>query len=284
MSTGIPKKALRNQEPEPAAPETQVARKRRAPGEVERLIIEAALEVFAAKGYAGATTREIAAVARVHEPMVYRRFGSKVKLFEATVLAPFNELISTYLDTYPTQPDPSDTLEVLAQRFIEPFYDQLQERRDLLLALLAASQFHEDFADQESITFKGFGRLVERLERQLELEARRHPFHAVDVAAVLRVSIGMILGVALLGDWIQAVDDPVGRNRLVDEMVRLSVHGIIRSDPGEPADDDRVTVRTDTGELTELLDRAADAERRATRAELELELLRRRQHGQADRG
>ena len=274
MSTGIPENMLRNEPTERAAPEAQAARKRRAPGEVERLIIDAALEVFAAKGYAGATTREIAALARVHEPMVYRRFGSKVGLFEATVLAPFNELISTYLDTYQPEPDPSESLEALARRFIEPFYDQVQERRDLLLALLAASQFHDDFADQESVTFKGFGRLVKRLEEQLELEARRRPFHAVDVPAVLRVSIAMILGVALLGDWIQSEHEPIGRDRLVDELVRVSIHGIIRSDPSEPADGRTVSARADTGGLTELLDRAADAERRATRAELELELLR----------
>jgi AcrR family transcriptional regulator len=253
----------------------QVVRKRRAPGEVERLIVEAALEVFAAKGYAGATTREIAAVAQVHEPMVYRRFGSKAKLFEFTVLAPFNELISNYLDTYQPRPDPSDSLETLARRFIEPFYDLLQERRDLLLALLAASQFHDDFSGEEGVSLTGFGHLIDRMEPQLEIEAATRPFPGVDVPAALRAAIGMVMGVAILGDWLQSERDPVGHDRLVKEMVELSVYGIKRPVPGNTGGDSADT-QAEPGEVGELLDRIAEAERRAIRAELELDLLRNR--------
>jgi AcrR family transcriptional regulator len=254
---------------------TESVRKRRAPGEVERLIIEAALEVFAAKGYAGATTREIAAVAKVHEPMVYRRFGSKAKLFEATVLAPFNDLISNYLDTYQPRPDPSDSVETLARRFIEPFYDLLRERRDLLLALLAASQFHDDFSGEEGVPLTALAPLIERLETQLEIEAATRPFLGVDVPAALRAAIGMVMGVAIMGDWLEPEGDPVGRERLVEEMVQLSIYGIKRPVPGAGGRDDADT-NVNTGEVGELLDRIAEAERRAVRAEVELDLLRNR--------
>ncbi|MHB8693734.1 MAG: TetR/AcrR family transcriptional regulator [Solirubrobacteraceae bacterium] len=259
----------------PLADIKEAGRKRRAPGEVERLIIDAALEVFAAKGYAGATTREIAAVAKVHEPMVYRRFGSKAKLFEATVLAPFNELISTYLDTYQPRPDPSDSLETLARRFIEPFYDLVRERQDLLLALLAASQFHDDFAGEEAVPLTGLAHLIEAMERQTAIEFATRPLPGVDAPAALRAAIGMVMGVAILGDWFESDEHRVGREALLDEMVRLCIYGVNRPVPGVvPADD--ADTHVNGSEVGELLDRVAEAERRAIRAELELDLLRSR--------
>jgi AcrR family transcriptional regulator len=249
------------------------ARKRRAPGEVERLIIDAAREVFAAKGYAGATTREIAGVADVHEPMVYRRFGSKAKLFEETVLAPFNEVISKYLDAYQPHPDPKATMEELVKRFIEPFYALLRERRDLLLALFAAAAFHDDFSDDGTLTLTGFGQLIDRLQPQLEIEAKARPLHQIDVAAAIRVAIAMIMGVAILGDWLQPEGTQVAHDRLVNEMARMSIYGISRPAEAGSADGERAA-SLGVDQVAALLDRVAEAERRAIRAELELELSR----------
>ena len=48
-------------------------------------ILEAALAVIVKQGYAGATTREIAATAGINEVTLFRRFGSKQKLLTAVV-------------------------------------------------------------------------------------------------------------------------------------------------------------------------------------------------------
>jgi AcrR family transcriptional regulator len=257
---------------------TKSRRTRRAPGEVERLIVGAAREVFAAKGYAGATTREIATLAGVHEPMVYRQFSSKAALFEATVLAPFNQLISDYLDTFCPQADPSDSLDVLAPRFIEPFYDLLQEGRVLLLALLAASEFHDDFSIDRTRTLTGLGQLIERLESQLDNEVSTRAIPGIDVPAALRVAIAMVMGVAILAEWLESDGEPVGRNRLTKEMARISISGITRYTAAEGAIDgeaegvtDRAATSLRAVEVGELLVRLGHAERRLVRAELELE-------------
>ena len=46
-------------------------------------ILETAFPLFARQGYAGTTTRELAAAAGVTEPILYRHFPSKEALFEA---------------------------------------------------------------------------------------------------------------------------------------------------------------------------------------------------------
>lgn len=51
----------------------------------DKQILDAALDVIAEHGYAGATTREIAAAAGINEVTLFRRFGSKQGLLSAAV-------------------------------------------------------------------------------------------------------------------------------------------------------------------------------------------------------
>ncbi|MBN1889715.1 MAG: TetR/AcrR family transcriptional regulator [Thermoflexales bacterium] len=53
--------------------------------ETRQRILEAASQVFAEKGYEGATTRAIAAVAGVNEVTLFRHFGSKKSLLMAAI-------------------------------------------------------------------------------------------------------------------------------------------------------------------------------------------------------
>jgi AcrR family transcriptional regulator len=46
-------------------------------------VMEAALRIFAERGYAGASVRDIAALAGVTKPVVYYHFGSKAGLYQA---------------------------------------------------------------------------------------------------------------------------------------------------------------------------------------------------------
>lgn len=48
-------------------------------------ILAAALDILAQAGYAGATTRQIAAAAGINEVTLFRRFGNKQKLLKAAV-------------------------------------------------------------------------------------------------------------------------------------------------------------------------------------------------------
>ena len=48
-------------------------------------ILEAAVRIIAAHGYAGATTKQIASAAEISEVTLFRRFGSKKKLMQRIV-------------------------------------------------------------------------------------------------------------------------------------------------------------------------------------------------------
>ncbi|MCP2635128.1 TetR/AcrR family transcriptional regulator [Microbacterium sp. HD4P20] len=68
-----------------APEETTDPARRLTSDERRRQILHAALMVFGARGYEGATTDEVARAAGVSQPYVVRLFGSKENLFLATI-------------------------------------------------------------------------------------------------------------------------------------------------------------------------------------------------------
>ena len=231
--------------------------------------MDAARTLFASKGYAGTSTREIAEQAGVYEPMVYRRFPTKAKLFEAAILEPFNKVISDYLEAWQAQAQDPATTEELVRQFVVPLYRLLSEHRELVLALVAAQEFHS--AVGEGQRESELSQLLERLEPQLEIEAARRPLRDVDVPVTLRVSVGMIMGVAVLDQWLfQSEAKRPSEERVLEELVQFCLYGVTArssGDAGGPEDGRGAP----SPEVSRLLDRLAEAERRAIRAELELE-------------
>lgn len=232
------------------------------------MILEAARDLFASRGYAGTSIRDIAERAGVYGPMIYRRVGSKAHLFESAVLEPFNEVVRTHVERAAAWGQ-SVPVRDIALSWIPPTFAVMREQRELLLALLAAESFHGDEFGSGRPLSEGVRRMVADLQPEAQLEVDRRPLPGVDVQANIVVNIGMILGVALLEELLRVDDEAaIGTERLVEEMLAFAEYGIYRPDPSSEAE-----VRTrqiSEEELAALLDRVADAERRATRAELEL--------------
>src|SRR5437867_11553365 len=77
---------------------------RRTPDEVRRLLLGSARSLFASRGYAGTSTRDIAVNAGVSEALLFRHFGNKAKLFERAVLDPLNQFIHDYVEEWKARP------------------------------------------------------------------------------------------------------------------------------------------------------------------------------------
>ncbi|MCG8416996.1 MAG: TetR/AcrR family transcriptional regulator [Proteobacteria bacterium] len=56
---------------------------------LDEQVLEAAVDVMATHGYAGATTKQIAQAAGINEVTLFRRFGSKAKLLRAAMRKEF---------------------------------------------------------------------------------------------------------------------------------------------------------------------------------------------------
>ena len=67
-------------------------RPRRDRADIRELLIAAAIDEFASKGFEGASTRAIAEAAAAHQPQILYHFGSKEQLWRAAVDELFDRL------------------------------------------------------------------------------------------------------------------------------------------------------------------------------------------------
>jgi AcrR family transcriptional regulator len=108
--------------------------------ETRERIIQGAAQVFAEKGYDGATTRKIAEAARVNEVTLFRHFGSKKNLFLA-VIERFSALpgLEAAMQDQLTG-DYRQDLTRLGTHFLETM---LKRRNAILMSLCAAERLPE---------------------------------------------------------------------------------------------------------------------------------------------
>ena len=196
---------------------------RRAPEEVRRLLLESARSLFAAKGYAGASTRDIAVKAGVSEALLFRHFGTKAKLFERAILDPINDFIHDYVEQWRARTAADHTPEGISFAYVDGFYRLLSENRELVLALVTA-QAYESIKELNEAS--PLSRLMDELEQVAGREAELRGFE-FDVHIATRLVAGMVMSMALLDEWLF----PTGkrrpsRQRIVNEMVAFMVHGL----------------------------------------------------------
>lgn len=190
-------------------------------------ILTAAHDLFTKQGYHSTTTKEISARARVAEPTVFRHFGSKVELFETSILEPFNRVVDEWTRSWADMPA-EITLEELAENLVDGLYTLVWEDRRILRELMAARSDPQSALYPSAVTIstqfrEGFSSV---LEVGVDI-ARTRELVYVDPPATIGAVASMIIGSVLLGDWaFPANRRTPGRTRMVREMARLIVDGI----------------------------------------------------------
>ncbi len=196
-------------------------------GDLRARILKAAHDLFTKQGYQSTTTKEISVRARVAEPTVFRHFGSKVELFEASILEPFNQVVDEWTRSWADMPS-EITLEELAENLVDGLYTLVWEDRRIFRELMAARSDPQSALYASSVTISAQFR--EGLSSVLDVGvdiARAKELVYVDPPATIGAVASMIIGSVLLGDWAYPANRRTpGRTRMVREMARLIVDGI----------------------------------------------------------
>jgi AcrR family transcriptional regulator len=122
-------------------------------------ILEAAVAVFAAHGFEGASTDDIAKAAGISQPYLFRLFGTKKELFMATVARCFRETLEMFQRSAEGLRG-EDALKAIGQAYME----LLQTDRSRLNAQLQAYAACDD-AEIRDVVRNGYGDLVSYIER-----------------------------------------------------------------------------------------------------------------------
>jgi AcrR family transcriptional regulator len=205
---------------------------RRAPDEVRGLILKAAHHLFTTQGYHASTTRQIADEAGVGESVLFRNFGSKAELFETTILTPFSAFVDQWATAWDAKTTAATDPAQVAEAFVRGFYNLADEHQELLRTLIAARINGVDpglagVATRVSGTFANNLGVVRRV--LLEHGAARH-FRAVDAPVTVAMSVGSVLSLVLLDDWLFSPNQRrPGKSRQIKEATQMLLYGVAGS-------------------------------------------------------
>ncbi len=201
--------------------------KRRTPAVVRKLLLEAAGGVFAERGFSGATTREIADRAGVAEPLLFRHFGSKAKLFLEAVLSPFGEFVAEEIRTFEAQRAEPWSNEDLMRDFVARLYDVFSRDRRLAFGLMAASELDPEAA-KLSLALPGLAGHLDRLEQIGREVALHHDMADVDVETTSRAVTAMVFAMAVFDRWFgpKGRAGQARRDRIIDALTKVALYGV----------------------------------------------------------
>jgi len=197
-------------------------RTRRSSAEVRSLVLRAARELFESRGYAAVSTRDIAAHAGVTQALVFRHFGTKADLFVDAVYLPFSDFVAEYVTRWGDRDDATTAADD-TRRFVSGLYAILLANRRLLVTL--TSEFGPDSPDASRPRGALLQNLLERLEAEVVRRIQARGATTMDPAHAVRLTFGLVYGVALLGDDLFPHADGPSRGSIVDSMAGFVLRG-----------------------------------------------------------
>jgi AcrR family transcriptional regulator len=192
---------------------------RRSGDEVRSRLIAAGRDVFAERGYVGASTKEIARRAQVGEVLLFRHFGNKAGLFDHAVLDPFEKFVDEWVHYWARRGLRGESIEELAADYVELLYGFFEENRQLVTALLSARAHHDTTADR-------LEELFSRLEATVREGSAEYGLPVRDPVLTVRLTFGMVLSAVVHAELLFPASEAQSRERIVNEIARFLLHGI----------------------------------------------------------
>ena len=196
-------------------------RTRRSTAEVQRLILEAATNVFSRKGYEATTTDDIAAEAGVARSVMFRHYATKSELFRAAQLQPFIDLVTSFRTSLEAEIDELWDEERLMRTVIEIVYDSFRAHRNGVLAIAALQGNDEELQQVLNQAFSDVARLSTAENERRGWAPQEN----------LELSIRMVIGMVAAMSVLERLFVPQGRkrpsrNQLITQLTEVALHGV----------------------------------------------------------
>jgi AcrR family transcriptional regulator len=182
-------------------------------------ITQAALGVFSRKGYASATTREIATEAGVNEVTLFRHYGNKENLLSAvierfSVLPVINETLEHELVG-----EFRVDLKTIARHILAAW----EERKQLIMIMMLEAQQHpEEIGLLKQVPIL----LRQRLAKYLESQAREKKLKDLHLDASAQVFLSGLFAYFLTLNLFGTQFHPYTTDQYVDNLIEIFLNGI----------------------------------------------------------
>lgn len=202
--------------------------KKRIPQEERRTqIIEVAIDLFANKGFKGATTREIACAADISEAIIFRHFATKEDLYDAIIAHTLEKRFRVWEQEEGLLETPSDleaSLRTFAHAYIRRNRQDPTFIRLMLYSALQDHKFRERFLEVYRSPY------LLAIRRMLEEGIGRGTYRPIDPGLTLRAFLWALLHYCI-SRFVAHTQNPDLSNEeaVVDNLVKVFMHGLLPS-------------------------------------------------------
>jgi AcrR family transcriptional regulator len=193
-------------------------------------IVEAAIHLFAEKGFRGTTTRGLAAALGVSGPVLYQHFKTKRDLYRAIIetKSQQGDRQTAGLAVLQEAGDDRAFFRYLGNRILERYEDDPDFMRLLLFSALEGHELADLFFERQ---VQGYFRLVSsHIQRRIE----EGKFRPVDAQAAAYGFNGMVSHYGLTRLLFSNRVAQKSRAEMVDEMVEIFLGGVALADDVAP--------------------------------------------------
>jgi AcrR family transcriptional regulator len=194
-------------------------------------IVDAAVKLFAEKGFQGTTTRELSAAVGVSEPVLYQHFDTKRALYDAILESaarqapPFNTVTAKATDPAPVEAgDDREVFTRLAEQILDWFLVDPRYIRLLLFSALEGHELSDLFYEQHIVVF--FRTLTTYIERRIADGA----FRPVNAYLAARAFASMIGHQGLAAAVFHKGDLMADRGELITTLVDIFLTGMRKTE------------------------------------------------------
>jgi AcrR family transcriptional regulator len=192
----------------------------------EREILEAAAKVFAAKGYDGSRTREIAKEAGISEALMFRHFPSKEAILMA-VVQPFIERFAKPVFLNPArrllEKHADDPVEVILREVIRDRLKLFRGNQRLIMTLITEAARRPELL--EVVRRRIVPEITALASNAIGPARRRGELRGLDDTLLLRSFLSLVVGYVALSELAPESFPRGEENTDVDAIVDLFLHG-----------------------------------------------------------
>ncbi|MDJ0731001.1 MAG: TetR/AcrR family transcriptional regulator [Crocosphaera sp.] len=184
-------------------------------------ILKAALRLFAAKGYDGTTTKDLAKKAKVAEGTLFRYFPNKKAILIEVATQGWVEILTDLLTELSEMGNYKAVAQVMRRRVL-----RMQENNDLLKVCFIEAQFHQEL--REKIQSEVIIKMTDVAEAFFETAMEKGIYRRMNPKIVAQVFLGMF---AIAGFSSETIITPEASPQALQEMAEgiadIFLHGVL---------------------------------------------------------
>lgn len=184
-------------------------------------ILDAAIKLFAQKGFRGTTTREIAAAASANEALIFRHFPTKQQLYSAIIEQKMQDRFrSDLLDATTAPACPRELFRRIGKSLLDTISGDPTMVRLLYFSALEQHELSDLF--YESYTRRFIGLMTQRIQEGINAGK----FRKVNAELAARALLGMFVHMGLVQELFDQSGTLPAQDEVVEEFAEIFLSGL----------------------------------------------------------